>query len=90
MILIANADDRNERPLYCGVACVLHFSAVPRKKYCFSQYVNTAHCMSFSLRFFLIRRLYLEDQKVVRAQKLLLNILCSKFSRLLNGAYADY
>jgi len=34
--------------------------------------------------------MYLEAQKVVSAQKLLMDILCSKFSRLLNGMYADY
>ena len=85
MVLIDNEDGCIERPLYCGVACVLHCSAVARKVIAFLSISTNTHCVSFSLRFF-----FSTAQKVVRAQKFHLDILCSKFSTLLNGMYADY
>lgn len=90
MVRIGNEDCCNERPLHCEVACVLHCSALPRKIIAFSVCQHHSwHIVFIKLRFFLIRLLYLEALKVVRASKLLLDILCSKFSRLLNGMYAD-
>jgi len=85
-MVVTNSHYTVELHVYCNVEpCLeklLPFSVCQQ---------HSLHIVFIKLRFFFFNTKFVfRGSERLRAQKLLLDILCSKFSRLLTRRYADY